>query len=161
MEETYGKLDLKVPDMEMQGLMTNVKDGFFTKTNELTSQVTKVIDSGTNYYAFGAFLMVGCLFLLLSLTFLPLILIAPNKFNLFFSLGSFFIQLSMAFFHGPLKYMQMIFKKENMIISLLYVGSLLFALYSSMIWGTYLSAILVVFLQVSYSNLTKYNRYFH
>ena len=136
--------------MENQSLISNVKQGFFTKTSELTSHVTKRIDTGTNYYAFGVCLIVGCLFMLLSLTFLPLIFISPNKFNLFFGLGSFFVQLSLAFFHGPLNYLKLIFKKENLTISLLYVGSVLMAVYSSLIWGTYLSAVLVVFLQVSF-----------
>ncbi len=106
--------------------------------------MTKKLDTGSNYYAFGAFFMAGCLFLLLSLTFLPVLFIAPNKFNLFFSLGSFFIQMSLAFFHGPLNYIKIIFKKENVMISLLYFGSVVLAIYSSLLWGTYLSALLVV-----------------
>jgi len=85
----------------------------------------------------------------MSLTFLPLILIAPNKFNLFFGLGSFFIQLSLAFFHGPLAYLKLLFKKENLVISILYVVSVALAVYSSLFWGTYLSALVVVILQVS------------
>jgi len=101
-----------------------------------------------NYYAFGAFFIVGALFLFLSLTFLPLIFIAPNKFNMFFSLGSFFIHLALAFFHGPINYVKILFKKENIMISVFYVVSLVFAIYSSIIWGTYLSALLVVALQV-------------
>jgi hypothetical protein len=88
--------------------------------------------------------MIGALFLLISITCLPLLFIAPNKFNFFFSLGSFFIQLSLAFFQGPLTYLKMLFSKENLLISAFYVGSLLLAIYSSVIWGTYLSAILVV-----------------
>jgi len=146
-EPAYGKLDLK-EDMESQSLISNVKKGIFTKTNEISSSVTKKIDTGTNYYAFGTFFIVGCLFLLLSFTFLPLIFIAPNKFNLFFGLGSFFIQLSLAFFHGPLNYLKLLFKRENLIISILYIGSVVLAVYSSLIWGTYMSAVLVVFLQV-------------
>jgi uncharacterized membrane protein len=42
----------------------------------------------------------------------------------------------------------MIFTKENMMISLLYVATLLLAIYSSLFWGTYLSSIIVVLLQV-------------
>ena len=92
--------------------------------------------------------MVSGIFLLLSLTFLPLILISPNKFNLFFSLCSFFLQLSMASFKGPLPYLKLLFTPQNLLISALYLGSLCLALYSSLIWGTYLSALLMVSLQV-------------
>mmetsp|Transcript_37771 Transcript_37771/g.36216 ORF Transcript_37771/g.36216 Transcript_37771/m.36216 type:complete len:116 (+) Transcript_37771:284-631(+) len=94
------------------------------------------------------FFVVGCLFLLLSLTFLPLIIVSPAKFNLFFSLGSIFIQLSLAFFYGPRTYLQMLFKKENLIISLLYIASVLLAFYSSLIWGNYLSSLLILVIQV-------------
>jgi hypothetical protein len=72
-------------------LISHAKQGFFTKASDVKDSVTQAMDTGSNYYAFGAFFMVGCLFLLLSLTFLPLILIAPAKFNLFFSLGSLFL----------------------------------------------------------------------
>jgi len=86
--------------------------------------------------------------LFLALTFLPLILIAPNKFNTFFSLGSFFINLALAFYQGPANYVKLLFSKENLMISLFYVLSLVFAIYSSLLWGSYLSSLLVVALQV-------------
>lgn len=139
--------------MESKSLISGVKDGFFSKTEELQSKVTSAIDTGHNYYAFGAFFVVGALFLLLSFTMLPLIFISPNKFNLFFSLGSFFIQLSLAFFHGPLNYIKILFKKENMVISGLYFGALVFSVYTSLFWGTYLTAILLVIIQVSINTI--------
>ncbi|CDW80468.1 phosphatidylinositol-4-phosphate 5-kinase family protein [Stylonychia lemnae] len=149
-EQQYGRLDMKDNDNdeESQSLITNVKQGIFTKTQNIKESVTQKIDTGSNYKLFAIFFIVGLLFLFLSLTFLPLILVAPNKFNLFFGLGSLFIQISLAFYHGPLAYMKIILKKENIMISLMYVGSVLLAIYSSLIWGTYISAMLVVFLQV-------------
>lgn len=129
-------------------MISGVKQGFFSKTSELTTKVSSVIDTGHNYYASGAFFVVGTLFLFLALTFLPVVFISPNKFNLFFSLGCFFVQISLAFFHGPLAYVKLIFKKENFVISLLYLGSLILSVYTALFWGTYLSAILLVILQV-------------
>lgn len=131
-------------------LIKGVKEGIFSKANNMKNTVVSAIDSGTNYYAFATFFIVGCLFLLLAFTFLPVILIAPAKFNMFFSLGSFFMQLSLAFFHGPLNYIKIIFTKENLLISLLYVGSMLFAIYSALFWGNYFSSILIVGLQVRF-----------
>lgn len=91
-QSEFGRLDIEGGvEMESKSLISGVKDGFFSKTEELSSKVTSAIDTGHNYYAFGAFFVVGALFLLLSFTMLPLIFISPNKFNLFFSLGSFFI----------------------------------------------------------------------
>lgn len=101
-----------------------------------------------NYYAFGAFLIVGGLFLFLSLTFLPLIFFAPNKFNLFFSLGSLFLHCSMSFFYGPMTYIGMLFKRENFVITPLYMGSLFLSIFSSLFWGSYFLAFLILALQV-------------
>lgn len=152
-DKSIGTLDKRENiDVESQSLIGAGK-GLITKTSaKLTSAIEGQPDSSLhqkNYKAFRVFLIVGVLFLFLSLTFLPLIFIAPNKFNLFFSLGSFFIQLALAFFHGPIPYAKLLFKRENLVISIFYAASLLLALYSSIIWGTYLSAILVVALQVS------------
>ena len=125
----------------------------------MTNQVTTAIDTGTNYFAFIAFFVVGCLFLLLALTFLPLILISPSKFNLFFSLGSIFIQLSLAFFHGPLTYLKKLLNKENLVISILYFSAVFMAFYSSMIWGTYFFSLIILVLQVM--NYTSYYTIFY
>lgn len=133
---------------ETSSLISNVKHGFFQKANDIKESVTQTKDSGPNYYAFMAFFIVGCLFLLMAFTFLPLVLVSPGNFNLFFSLGSLFMQISLAFFHGPVTYVKMLFSRENMIISILYLASVLLAIYSSLIWGTYLSSLFIVVLQV-------------
>eukprot|EP00347_Sterkiella_histriomuscorum_P019396 403341789 len=151
-EPQYGRLDIKDTDdgddMENQSLITNVKKGIFSRTQQLQDTMSSKIGTGSNMKLFSVFFIVGCLFLFISLTFLPLVLIAPNKFNLFFGMGSLFIQVSLAFYHGPLNYVKLLFKRENLMISLLYVGSVFMAVYSALIWGTYLSAILVVVIQI-------------
>lgn len=87
-----GRFDLESgKDGEGKSLINKAKTGFFTKANDMKDQVTNAIDTGSNLYAFATFFFVGCLFLLLAFTFLPIILLSPSKFNLFFSLGSFFI----------------------------------------------------------------------
>jgi hypothetical protein len=86
-----------------------------------------------------------------SLTLLPLVLFSPNKFNMLFSTGSTFIHLALAFFYGPREYVSILFKKENLAVSALYVGSIALALYTSIIWGTYLSGLLVLLIQVIFT----------
>lgn len=93
----------------------------------------------------GTFFILGCLFLMLAFTFLPIILISPGKFNLFFSMGSICIQLSLAFYYGPLHYVkEKLLKKENIVISLLYLVSLIFAAYASLFWGSYLTSLFMI-----------------
>ena len=126
---------------ETSSLISGVKKGFFSKASDVQNQVTQAIDTGTNYYAFLTFFVIGCMFLLLALTFLPLILVTPAKFNLFFSLGSLFLQLALTFFHGPLAYLKMLFKKENIIIASIYFAAVGMSVYASLFWGTYLSSL--------------------
>lgn len=137
-------------DGENRSLIKETKEGLFNKADYVKNKVTDVINTGANYYVAGTCLVIGMLFLLLAFTFLPLILISPAKFNLFFSIGSFFIQMALAFYHGPLAYLKLIFKRENLLISIIYVGTLGLCLYASMFWGTYLSSILLIVLQVRY-----------
>jgi hypothetical protein len=158
-EAVLGHLDLKQEeeDIESESLVSSSKK----KIVKITSDANKTLNEATshprlsqpNYFLFGVFLMVSGIFLLLSLTFLPLILISPNKFNLFFSLCSFFLQLSMASFKGPIPYLKILFTPQNLLISALYLCSLFLAIYSSLIWGTYLSALLMVSLQVCWHTL--------
>lgn len=160
-EATLGHLDLKQEeeDIESESLVSSSST---RKIVKITSDANKTLNEVTshprltepNYFLFGVFLMVSGIFLLLSLTFLPLILISPNKFNLFFSLCSFFLQLSMASFKGPIPYLMMLFTRQNLLISALYLCSLFLAIYSSLIWGTYLSALLMVSLQVCWHCVT-------
>ena len=150
-EAVMGHLDLKQEeeDLESEGLVASSKKKIVKiTTHTLTEATSHPRLSQPNYFLFGVFLIISGIFLLLSLTFLPLILISPTKFNLFFSLCSLFLQLSMASFKGPLPYLKLLFTPHNLLISALYLCSLCLALYSSLLWGTYLSALLMVSLQV-------------
>ena len=145
-----GKLDLEQNEQkgEKKSLITTAKAGFFEKATEVSEKVQKKIDTGSNYYMFTGFFILACLFFLLAFTVLPFILVSPAKFNLFFSLGSLFSQIALAFFHGPLSYVKMLLSKQNLIISVIYVATLVLSLYASMFWGTYLSSFVILLLQV-------------
>jgi hypothetical protein len=108
------------------------------------------IDTGSNYYRALACLCVGGIFLLMAFTCLPMILISPNSFNLFFSIGSFFVILALAFFYGPVEYLNNIFKGEARMISLTYLCCLFFSIYFSVFNGAYLYSLIVCVLQVSF-----------
>ena len=158
-KNTPGKLDyrkeVREDELESQSLIQGAKQGFFQKTTEIQAKVTTALDTGHNYYMSGAFLIVGFLFLFMALSFVPILLISPNKFNLFFSIGSFFLQIALAFYYGPRAYINMVFKKENLTISLLYIGSLVFTIYESIFWGYYLLSILLIVLQVCRAHINK------
>ena len=138
-------------DAEGMSLIDKAKDRAGKLSDRVTSQVSGAIDTGSNYYRAFACLCVGALFLLMALTCLPMVLISPNSFNLFFSIGSFFTILAMAFYYGPVEYLRNLFSAGNAVISVTYLTCLIFSIYFSIFNGAYLYSIIVCILQVSNS----------
>ena len=66
-------------------------------------------------FAIGAFI-----FLLAALWALPFLFVAPHTFNLYFFLGSLFLQLALGFYYGPKQYVTSLLTKENMVFSAVY-----------------------------------------
>ena len=130
---------------EEEGLIDKVK----TRVSSFKEQATEAIDSGSSYTKAFVCFCVGGLFLLMALTCLPMILISPNSFNLFFSIGSFFMVLALAFYTGPLQYLQRMMTGEGRVISMTYLCCLVFSVYFSVFNGAYVYSILVCVLQVA------------
>ena len=89
----------------------------------------------------------GCLFLLAAATSLPFILISPAGFNMYFSLASTFMLLSVSFYYGPINYLKILFDRKNIMISMLYVGSTIASLMTIFTKAGYLWSIGLVVLQ--------------
>ena len=100
-----------------------------------------------NYLWMAICFALGCLFLFASLTALPFIIISPGTFNMYFSLVSFFLILSISFYYGPLNYFKQLFETKNIIISLLYIGSTIASLSTIFIKTGYLWSIGLVVVQ--------------
>uniref|UniRef100_A0A7S3IE43 Vesicle transport protein n=1 Tax=Strombidium inclinatum TaxID=197538 RepID=A0A7S3IE43_9SPIT len=113
-----------------------------TKIEEKTGDLTK-----PNYFWMGVSFVVGCLFLLAAFTALPFILISPASFNMYFSLSSAAFLTSVSFYYGPLNYLKKLFSRENLMISLLYIGSTLSSIAAIFMGASYLWAIGLVILQ--------------
>ena len=92
----------------------------------------------------------GALFLLISFMLLPAIVLSPQKFSMFFTLGSVFLLVGFAFMKGPYKYAKNLFAKERLLFSVAYLASIIFTIYASIIVGSYLMTILASALQVSH-----------
>ena len=72
----------------------------------------------------GVFLIGAVIFIMASLSALPLILVNPRAFNLYFFFASLFLQLALAFYFGPKEYAKSLITKENMIFSVMYFAYL-------------------------------------
>ena len=111
------------------------------KIEEKTGDLTK-----PNYTWMAIFFAIGCLFLLAAFTALPFILISPAGFNMYFSLASTSMLISVSFYYGPMNYAKQLFEKKNLMVSMLFVCSTLASLSTIFVKGGYLWSIGLVIL---------------
>ena len=93
------------------------------------------------------FFAIGSLFLLAAFTALPFILISPAGFNMYFSLSSTCMLISVSFYYGPMVYFKSLFEKEKIMISTLYIVATLASLSTIFIRAGYLWSIGLVIIQ--------------
>ena len=126
------------------GLMGKLSASIKNKISTAKETVTQTANTGRNLKYFMMFLGVGALFFFLAFLFLPVIYLAPHKFALLFTLGSMSILSGLMFYHGPIAYLKRLFNKETWFISLIYISSLIFTLYASLIVKSLILTILAV-----------------
>ncbi|KAI1298876.1 protein transport protein sft2 [Mortierella claussenii] len=72
---------------------------------------------------------------------LPLLLLKPSKFATSFTLGSILLMCSFALLRGPVTHIKALISKERLPFTVVYVGSMVFVLYSSLILNSYIFTI--------------------
>ena len=87
-------------------------------------QLSEKIKIESSYKSFLIFLIVGIIFLIMSLFNLPFILLKPVQFLFLFNLGNILIFISLLFYYGSTQYFQTLIEKRTIMI--LYVLSLIF-----------------------------------
>ena len=87
--------------------------------------------SKPNYMMMALWFVAGCVFLLMSFTALPFLLLAPAGFNMYFSMASGCFLIAVSFYYGPCVYLGKLCSRANLPISILYIGSTGASLYFS------------------------------
>ena len=75
----------------------------------------------TSYLKFGIVFITGIIIIILSLFFLPLILITPKKFALLFALGTFISLSSFIFYYGTIQFFELLFNKDRVCFTVVYL----------------------------------------
>ena len=152
MLDTDHGLDIDIEGNENASLISKMKAQGKSKLDSVTSSVQKSVEEKTgdlsqpNYLWMAITFAVGCLFLLAALTSLPFILISPGGFNLYFSLATSSLMLSVSFYYGPKNYLKTLFEKKNIAISTLFIVSTLASLSTIFVKAGYLWSIGLVIL---------------
>ncbi|KAK9803362.1 hypothetical protein WJX73_008808 [Symbiochloris irregularis] len=102
----------------------------------------------STYVYFAAILGAGLIFLLLAFTlFLPVIMLAPAKFAICFTIGSGLVMASFVTLKGWKGQLQHMMTKERLPFSLAYIGSMGGTLYAAMQLHSYILSIVFCVLQ--------------
>ena len=97
---------------------------------------------------FFVLLIVSVLLFLFAFSFLPVILLFPQKFALLFSLASLVMQVALSYLKSSfMEYLQALFSKENAVVSGVYFGSMVFTLYAAGVLGSYLIVVVACAVQ--------------
>ena len=89
--------------------------------NKLKNFLISKIQVETSYIKFGIVFFTGIVVIIISLLFLPLVVIAPKKFTLLFALGTFVSISSFIFYFGTNKFFEVLFNKDRIWFTLIYL----------------------------------------
>ena len=99
--------------------------------NTIINKISKCFEVEKSYTNFFILLFIGIGLISFSFLFLPMIIIAPQKFVSLFSLGCIVTILSFIFYYGTYDFLSMLFNKERRFITLGYLFSIAIGIYFS------------------------------
>ena len=134
----------RTPTDESNSLISGFKQTVFGATQQVQQQATYQ-DSRIAL----VFLLISGLFFFAAIAALPMVLLSPGSFNLYFLFGSLNLQAAFAFWYGPLSYFKSMFEEGKQLVSTIYFCSLLLCLYIALFKGGYLLSIVGIAVQVT------------
>jgi len=96
---------------------------------------------------FFALFAMGCFFIILSLNFLPMLLIAPSSFSLLFTIGSVTVLGSFVFLSGPKAFAEKQLQRHKLPFAVAYLLGLLGTLWATIIRRSYIFTALFAVVQ--------------
>jgi hypothetical protein len=114
----------------------------------MSDSVKGSVEVEKSYKLFFLFLLIGIGLLFFSLFFLPLVLFSPGKFVSLFSLGSIITLSSFIFLYGTSGFLGMLFSRERLLYTMLFIGSLVLGLYFAFIHGNYIASLVLAVTQL-------------
>ena len=122
-------------------------DGSFQNKETCLSKFKNYLISNiqveTSYLKFGIVFVTGMVIIMISLFFLPLILISPKKFALLFALGTFVSLFSFIFYYGTLQFFELLFNKDRIWFTVVYLTGFFGCLFFPTFFGKNYFIILV------------------
>mgnify|MGYP003879446979 FL=1 len=147
-------------DNENKGLVSSyadkLKDGFFNSLSKTRSvlassqdQVTASMNFAKNLPYIILLCVAGSFFLMMSLFYLPTILLWPAKFSFAFAVASICFLSAIALVRDPNTFLKSLFKPEKIKYSVAYAASLIGTFYFSMISQSFIFSLIFALAQVN------------
>ena len=119
-----------------------------------SSTASGVLDFGAlsrteRFKGFVGLLMVSVFFFAMAFFFLPMVVFAPSKFALAFTMGSLCFMGSFALAQGPTKFAQSVCTRERFPFTGAYLGSMFGTLYACLGWRSYVAVVVFSALQLA------------
>ena len=118
---------------------------FFGKVKHFIQNFLEVEKS---YKLFFIILATGMTLILISLMFLPIAWMSPQKFVSFFSLGAFTTLISFIFIYGTFGYLEMLFSKERIYFTIVFLLSIFLGLYFAFVGSNYILSLICAVVQL-------------
>ena len=116
--------------------------------NRIKNNLSSTIEVQTSYKYFFIVLVIGVVFLILSLMFLPIMVLYPQKFLSLFSIGSLITLSSFIFIYGTVNYIKMLFEKKRVVYTMSYIVSIVLGLYFAYIKGYFIHSLICAIIQM-------------
>jgi hypothetical protein len=101
-----------------------------------------------SYKNFIIILAVGLALIFLSLMFIPIAWLKPEKFVSLFALGCLVTLISFIFIYGTVEYFRMLFSKERFLFTLLFLSSIFVGLYFAFTGTNYFISVICSVIQI-------------
>jgi hypothetical protein len=112
--------------------------GALTHAGERVSGLQALTISPTKWAQFAGAFAVGLLFIMMSLNFLPLLLLSPSKFAVLFTIGSVTMLSSFVIFNGPKAFATSMAQRDKLPFSAAYGVGLVGTIWATMIMKSYI-----------------------
>jgi len=133
----YFKSGEKAPEETDKGVLS-----------KFTGAVKSSIEVEVSYTTFFILLSIGVGLMCLSMMFLPIVVVSPQKFVSLFSLGSSIILISFVFIYGTAAYLDLLFSKSRIVISIMFIFSIFLGLYFAFFQSFYLISLICAVFQL-------------
>ncbi|CAJ1402830.1 unnamed protein product [Effrenium voratum] len=142
----------KAASNAQQGLQQNFTD-LTGKAKGLAKQASTTISenaiSKERWMMFFGGALLGCFLMSLAFFFLPMVVLVPQKFALLFTLGSLCFLGSFSALKGHSAFLRHLLSRSRLVFTLTYATSMVGTLWASLIYRSYLLAMLFSAIQVS------------